>query len=126
MNAHEMQYYDEMLKRNRLIRITVNGKMIGMITYFIGSLSDTYVRDDAWSVIDDNPEDGTVCYIDQLITNKDKNNVTYSRAVWKYLVEKIRWYYPKVRMIRWNRVKEGKVHVYYKIIRQRQLQSVTV
>lgn len=103
-----------MLLKKRLIPIVDNEKTIGLITFYIGN-GDTnkYVRDDPWSILDDEPNDGTVCYIDQCITNKEASNHNFSWRVWRHINDYIRQTYPRVRVIRWNRLKGGIPHVYY-------------
>jgi len=113
LSEHEKEYYKKMLEKDRLIPIKLNDKIEAFITYFIGSMSDRYVRDDSWSVIDDEPETGSVCFVDQLITNKNKGNSIYSFDIFKYFKNLIKDKHPKVKMIRWNRMKGDKVHVFY-------------
>lgn len=126
MNDYQKQYYQKMLEKDRLVPITFGSKLIGFITYYIGSLTDKYVRDDPWSVLEDNPETGSICFVDQLITDKDVGNWKYSRKVWRNFRDFIKNKYPKVHVIRWNRVKQGEPHVYYKTIRRQQVQQASV
>ena len=116
MNVYQQAYYKRMLEKDRLVPIMIGGHLAGFITYYIGSLAEKYVRDDPWSVVDDDPEHGTICFVDQMITNKAKGNYRYSRAVWKYFREHISKTYPRVRAIRWNRVKQGVPYVFYHTI----------
>jgi len=112
-------YYHEMLLRDRLIPITKNDKLIGFITYYIGSIENVnrYVRDDPWTIIDDEPTTGEICYVDQMITNKESKNHAYSWQVLKMLVTYIGEKYPQVKFIRWNRYKQGEARVHFKDIR---------
>ena len=125
MTDYQQSYYTLMLTRDRLIPITVAGRMVGFITYFIGSDASKYVREDPWSAIDDNP-DGSICFVDQLITNKDKENPKYSRTVLKSLIDIIRTKHPSVHVIRWNRHKRGETHVYYRAIGKQKIQQASV
>lgn len=115
MNDYQKSYYQKMLEKDRLVPIVMGDKLVGFITYYIGSVSEKYVRDDPWSVLEDNT-DGSVCFVDQLITDKNKENIKFSRTVFKNFKNHIATKYPKVHVIRWNRVKRGVPHVFYKSI----------
>lgn len=116
MTEKQLSYYDEMLKIGRLVPIHDGNSLVAIITFYIGSIVDRYVRDDPWSVLKDEGDTGTVCFIDQLISNKGKGNHKYSFIVWQKLRNYIRSQFPKVRVIRWNRIKGDKVYVYYKTL----------
>lgn len=108
-----------MTLRGRLVPILDNGNhVIGFITFYIGD-NDTnkYVRDDMWSVVEDEPLNGTICYVDHLITNKDKLNAKKALFVFEVFKQMIKDRFPQVRTIRWNRYKNGGAHVYYKSIK---------
>jgi len=89
------------------------------MTFYIGNKQDEFIRDDPWTVVEDN-EDGCICYIDQLITDKDKNNPGLSYSIWAYFKEYIIDKYPNVNEITWARYnfKTGGRHVYCKNIRR--------
>ena len=113
MTDTQILYYHIMLKNKRLLPITVDGKLRGLITFYIGSVADKYIRDDPWEVVNDEPETGTICFIDQLITDKAKNNSEYSFMVWGILKDYITDNYPHIRFIRWNRYKKGVRYAFY-------------
>ena len=111
-------YYKEMLKRNRLLPVFVNGKMKCFVTYFIGNGNvDKYTQKDSWVVVDDEPKTGDTAYIDQLVSDHEVNH-KYSRAVWDILINHIKETYPQVKQLRWNRYKNGVVKTYKKEIGQ--------
>jgi hypothetical protein len=96
-------YFREMLKRGRFFPLIYEGKLHAFITYFIGNENEEkYIRDDPWSVIEDEPW-GCICYIDQVWTSKDKKNPQRSFNAWKRFKEYIKKEYPSVRYFRWNR-----------------------
>ncbi len=104
----------EMLKRDRAFPVHIKGKLKCYITYFIGNGNvNKYVRDDPWSVIDDEPE-GDTCYIDQCVSSKEKENHKYNRFVFGLFIGYIKNKFPQVKFLRWNRVKSGIVNVYKK------------
>lgn len=113
-------YYDKMLKKNRLMPIIINNKFKGFLTFYIGNESDEikYIRDDMWSVLEDD-ENGSVCFIDQLCTTKQSDNPKFSYIVWHKFKKLIYSNFPNVEYIRWNHWKNGKVQVCKKYIRRK-------
>ena len=108
-------YYQEMLKRDRLLPVFVGDDLKCFITYFIGNgNAEKYVQRDSWTVVDDEPKTGDTVYIDQLISDKNPDNHRYSKIVWNILVNHIKKNYPQVKKIRWNRWKNNKVNVFKK------------
>ena len=111
----DKKYYTEMLKRDRAFTVFKGDKMKCLITYFIGNGNvNKYVRNNPWSVIDDEPETGDCCYIDQCVSSKEKDNHKYNRIVFNIFIQNIKKKYPKVTKLRWNRFKNGVVNVYKK------------
>lgn len=125
MNSYQQSYYDQMLKKDRLIPIIIEGRILGFITYYIGSEIDRYVRDDPWSVLEDNPE-GSICFIDQCITDKNKDNYKYAHATFRRFIDIINIKHPSVHVLRWNRYKGGESRVYYRRIAKQKVRPVTV
>lgn len=118
MTDTQVSYYHKMSERKRLFRITLNEELKGIITFYIGSLSDRYVRDNSWEILNDEPENGTVCFIDHLIIpNREKENSLYSFQVWKMFKDFIKENYPRVRLIRWNRIKNNKIYIRYNFLK---------
>jgi hypothetical protein len=112
MENSKKQYYYEMAKRDRLIPLTVNNKLGGFLTFYIGNGDvSKYVRDDMWSVLDDEPKTGTVCYIDHLI-GKDRRLSPHAVRIWHNIKKYIGFKYPQVQIIRWNRFKNNKHFTY--------------
>ena len=97
-----------MLKKGRLIPFIVGDKLIGFVSFYITNDVNKYLRDDPWTVLDDEPETGKVCYVDQCWTNKGAHK--YSFEIWKRLKQFIKINYPLVKKIRWNRWKNNKVY----------------
>lgn len=115
MTKIQQEYYHQMLLRERLIPLYRNNELGGLLTFFIGGNNiDKYVRDDPWTVVDDEPDIGHICYVDQLITDKNKKNKRYSWMVISNFIRYIQERYPQVKIIRWNRLKGGKIYVFNK------------
>lgn len=114
MDSYKL-YYDEMLKKGRLIPFIENGKLICLITFLIGNETDKdrFIRDNMWSVEVDNPQ-GVICFIDQLLTDKTshKQNHKLSYQVWKRFKDFIKSNFPNVEQIYWHRYKNGKVNIH--------------
>ncbi len=114
MDDKQIQYYFEMKKRGRLIHLSTEDKEnTCLLTYFIGNKIDEnkFVRNDMWEVLNDNPS-GTICFIDQLLTNKSKNNPNLSYKTWGIFKKFIQENFRNVEIIRWNRFKNGTVKVH--------------
>lgn len=127
MNKCEQEYYHQMLLRERLIPLYRGNKLGGLLTFFIGDGNiDKYVRNDPWTIIDDEPDTGHVCYVDQLITDKNINNRKYSWAVITNFIRYIQEKYPLVDTVRWNHLKGGQVHVFHKSLRRSRIRSITL
>lgn len=115
MTSKQIEYYYEMIAKDRFVPIIINGKVRGFITYFIGGNdSCKYIRNNPWSIVDDEPTHGTICYIDQCISNKSINNAKYSMQVFNEFIGHIRRKFPRVHTIRWNRFKNKKLYIYHK------------
>ena len=113
------EYYKEMLKKDRLIPVFIQGEFKGLITFFIGDESeeDRYIRDDMWSVVEENNPNGEVLYIDQFLSDHDVKNARWGVYFWNKLIIYIKERFPQIKIIRWNRFKNNKVNTYRKRIR---------
>lgn len=128
MTDQQLFYYAEMLRRNRLIPILARDKLVAFITYFICDKDKLkrYTDREPWTILNDQPLTGTICYIDQLISNKDPRNYLYSFTVFRDFVGHISWLYPQVKKVRWHRHKGGKTYVFDTDIRRKRVQKVTL
>ena len=102
-----------MRKTNRLISVKdSNDKLVGLLTFFIGNGDvNKYVRDDSWSIIEDDPQGDTV-YIDHLLSLGKVPK--YSIEVWAYIKGYFKDNFSNIKKIRWNRFKNNKVRVFVK------------
>ena len=105
-------YYNKMLKKGRLIPFIIRDKLIGFVSFYITNDVDKYIRDDPWTVLEDEPETGKICYVDQCWTDKSAHK--YSFEIWKKLKQFLKSNYPLVEKIRWNRFKHNKLKEYEK------------
>lgn len=105
-------YYSTMLKKGRLIPFIMGDKLIGFVSFYITNDVNKYLRDDPWTVLDDEPKTGKICYIDQVWTNKNIHR--HSFEIWRRLKLFISVEYPQVKIIRWNRWKDDKLKEFKK------------
>lgn len=115
MDNKQKQYYFEMAKRGRLYPLRDNGRCGGFITFYIGDMYDKskFVRNDMWKILEDNNR-GEICFIDQLITDKQIENRKLSYNAWYNFKSYIKNNFCNVKSIRWNRWKNNKVNIYEK------------
>jgi len=113
MTNEEIAYYYKMQKKNRLIPVKDNdGKLIAIFTFYIGNNDNKYIRNNPWTVLEDD-ESGTTIYIDQLISKKKaKTKLVFDTwaEVKRYFKE--RW--PQVERIKWAHKGRVKTYVYSK------------
>jgi hypothetical protein len=109
MTDTDKLYYKEMLQRERLIPFFKDDKLICFVTFFITDDENKYVNAYAWEALIDNPR-GRVCYVAQLLTDKEFKNRKLYIDVWRRFKVYIKTNFPDVRYItwrRWDREKEG-------------------
>lgn len=109
MDKNQREYYHEMSRRGRLIPIRGKQGVKALITYYVGDDDSKYLRNNPWTVLEDNPLKGETVYIDQLITDKEVGNSQYSWAVFGYLKEYFKYRFPQVKRMKWLR--KGKLTV---------------
>jgi len=100
-----------MLDRNRLIPFFKGKRLVCTLSFYICNKGeeDKYFRQDMWSVEDDN-ENGTICIVDHLITDKHPDNPKLSYEIWHRFKSYIKSNFPSVERIRWNRFKNNKTY----------------
>lgn len=121
MDKRQREYYDKMLLRDRAFTFYVGDRLGCLITYYIGNGNmDRYTKRDPWTVIDDEPETGTTCYVDQLITDHNKENRKYAWTLWHVLIQYIKEKYPQVERLKWKRYnhKMRRINVHSKDFRR--------
>lgn len=113
MTDEEITYYHKMRDKNRLIPVKdSDGKLIAMFTFYIGDNDDKYIRDNPWTVLEDN-EKGTTVYIDQFISKK-KAGIKLTLEGWKWIKQYFIETFPQVQCIKWARKGRVKTYVYTK------------
>lgn len=107
MTDKQKQYYFEMAKRGRMFHYKKDNRLVCFITYFLSNGEPTkYINREPWTIIDDEPE-GDVLYIDQLLTDKNRDNPYLSYEIWREIKQFVREFYPNIKYIRHNRFKNG-------------------
>lgn len=96
-----------MLAKARLMPFFKGDRLVCFITFYICNEGEEnkYLRDNMWSVEEDNPK-GNLCWIDQLWTDKNKDNPKLSYEIWHRFKNYIKQNFPKVKKITWRRYKK--------------------
>jgi len=117
MIKERLEYYGNMLEKNRLVPVIYNNELISFVTFYIGNSEDErkYVRDDMWSVIDDDIN-GDTCFVDQAWSNKEIKCNGHQFRICKQFYDYVKNNFKNVKTIRWNRWKNNKVNIYTKEI----------
>lgn len=117
MNNIDKKYYQEMLRKHRLIPIIKNKKLICVITFYITNDESLYIKSDPWEVLQDE-DNGKICYVSQIISDKNYDNHKLSITVWRHFKVYIKNNFPSVKVISWRRWNWNteKIRVYKKEI----------
>lgn len=102
MDTGQVQYYKDMLNRDRGQLFYNEGKMIGIITFFIGDDDEKYLHKEAWTVIEDDPQGATV-YIDQFLS-PDHDFLGKIYKEFDTFLQWIKEKFPTVKRAKWVRV----------------------
>jgi len=122
MDKYKRDYYQKMIKKDRLVPVYEDKRLLGMITFYIGNGDATkYIRDDMWSIVEDEPKTGKTCYVDHCVTDRNPKNKKHSFIVFKKFIIYIKQVFPQVEEVRWNRFKKGVSYVRRKSIRKRRI-----
>src|SRR3990167_5006881 len=102
MTEVQKEYYHKMLSKGRLMPLFDKDRLGAFITFYITNDEKKYTESDSWDVLDDNP-DGKICYLAQLITDKDPKNPSLSYQAWHEFKEYIKLNFPLVKTLCWRR-----------------------
>lgn len=119
MNKSQRQYYNNMISADRAFLFYVEEHLGCIVTYYIGNGdASRYMDRDPWVRVIDEPTTGTTCYVDQLLSNHNKENYKYNWTVWKTLIQFIKNKYPQVNKLTWKRHnnKSNKTYIHSKTI----------
>jgi hypothetical protein len=97
------EYYKEMEKRDRLIRIYDGDRLGAIITYYLGEKDD---RKDMWDIPVEDLE-STTLHIDHLISKMEELNTRLTIAIWHNLKQILKEKHPHIKTIKWNRAGKG-------------------
>ncbi len=95
-------YYQEMLKKERLIPFIKNGRLVCFLTFYITNDENKYVNANPWDILTDDVN-GNICYISQLITDKNSDNPRLSYEIWSRFKKYIKFNFSSVTTICWRR-----------------------
>ena len=114
MDASQIMYYHEMLNRDRGVLIMKDGKLAGIVTFFIGDDDEKFlVYHQPWAVVNDNPL-GTVLYIDQFLAYKGRSMMSHIHREFSGGLKELKKKFPNIKKVKWIRVgaqfrKHGKI-----------------
>ena len=110
----DKKYYQEMLKKDRLMPIIIGDRLMAFITFYITNDESKYTEADPWDVLDDNLS-GNIFYIAQLLTDKKFENRKIFFNNWSAFKKNIKNNFPLVKIICWRRWdKENNILKIYK------------
>ena len=97
-------YYNTMLEKGRLMPFIAGDRLGAFITFYICNKGEEnkYLRDNMWSVEEDNPN-GNCCYIDQFWSDNNLANPKMSYRAWKGFKRYIKNTFRNVECIVWKR-----------------------
>lgn len=102
MNNHQRTYYHKMAQRGRLIPIRTDGKLRGIITFFIGNGNpDKYTNREMWKVITDDPK-GDTFYADHFVSDGKKQNAREAIMIWHNIKNYLKRRFPTLKKFRWT------------------------
>ena len=115
MKTERKQYYFDMMAKGRLMPIVIEDRFLGFITFYITNDESVYADADPWDVLEDNSE-GHICYIAQLLTDKNSKNPSIFFSKWCSFKEHIKRNFPSVDTVCWRRFNKKKevVRIYKK------------
>lgn len=99
-----------MIDRQRLIPFIFNGRLVAFITFYITNDDKKYIEADPWDAMEDEGY-GDICYISQLMTDKNKENPRLSYKIWHRFKLYIKRMFPSVKYIHWRRWDKTKLMV---------------
>jgi len=107
-------YYNEMLKKERLLPIKSQGVISGFLSFYITNDDEKYIKADPYAVLDDDPN-GEICYVAQVIVPKEVENPI---RIWSNFKKHIKDNFGNVKYIHWNRGKNGTMYSYIKELKK--------
>lgn len=117
MIVERRKYYHEMIKRDRLMPIIVEGRFAGMITFYLTDNEIELDNIDSWEILEDNPK-GKVVSVRQMVTDFNLYNSKFSFKTLKNFITYLKNKFPQVKYIHWRRwnKKNNIIKVYKKEI----------
>ena len=121
MDVKQKEYYSKMLRKGRLIHFHDRDILKCFITFYIGNNDDKYIRENPWGILNDEPDMGQICFIDQCITDK---NLTNPFEAWNIFKKIVVDNFPQIKEFRWNRFKNGEVNKYTYNLKKEELPCI--
>jgi hypothetical protein len=104
MDDAQVQYYHDMLARDRAVMVIKDDHLVSIVTFFVGDDDVKYLTGHTpWTLVDDDPE-GTTLYIDQWLTYKGRETHSFVHREFTKLLKGIRKRFPNIKRAKWIRV----------------------
>lgn len=114
MDEAQTKYYKDMLARDRGVLIVIDGKLAGVVTFFVGDDDAKFLLyHEPWTIIDDYPNSRTL-YIDQFIAYKGRSMLSKIHREFNNGLKELKKKFPNITKVKWIRVgaqfrKHGKI-----------------
>lgn len=104
MDDAKVQYYHDMLARDRAVMVIKDGHLAHLVTFFVGDDDEKYLFEHTpWEMIDDDPN-GSTLYIDQLLTYKGRSAVRQAHREFAKLIRSLKEKFVNLKTVKWIRV----------------------
>lgn len=104
MDDAQVQYYHDMLARDRAVMIIKNKHLVGLVTFFVGDDDEKYLLGHTpWTVVDDDPA-GSTLYIDQWLTYKGRSMAGNVHREFSNGLKSLREKFVNIKTVKWVRV----------------------
>lgn len=114
MDDSQKRYYYDMIRRDRSALVLCDGKLVSVVTFFIGNDDERFLTHHVpWTIVEDDPN-GTIVYIDQMITYKGRATHAFIHREFTNLLRSLKEKFPNIKTVKWIRVgaqfrKHGKI-----------------
>jgi len=104
MDDAQRKYYDDMFERGRGVLVTNDGKLVSVVTFFVGDNDERFLTGHTpWTVIEDDPN-GTTVYIDQMLTYKGRATHAFIHREFSNFLVQLKKKFKNIVKVKWVRV----------------------
>jgi len=104
MDDSQVQYYHDMLARDRAVMLVKEGHLVSIVTFFVGDDDDKYLTcHEPWTIVEDDPN-GSTLYIDQWLTYKGRSTAGYIHREFSKGLVSLKEKFVNLKRAKWIRV----------------------